>query len=204
VRALVKAAVTVSALFVATPAISQVKKPTGEIPNRQELAKVQTYCVNKSGLSNTDRYLIDGFVKTESKPKGLLTKLPWKLVADCRDGNPDATATLEFVPMNETAIRMGEPSQAPVALTPQSFPEAPIKVVLTVGDASSEKLLYRVQALAPSPDTPEEPPAMRVPVGPVEKRDAVYHVFWALIQDLQRLHSSSNRVKVSKHESANG
>ncbi len=190
-HALVKAAVTVSALFFAIPAISQVKKPTGEIPKPQDLAKVQTYCIDKSGLSGPDRYLIDGFVKTESKPKHLLAKLPWKLVEDCQNGQPDATATLEFVRMNETAIRLGEPTREPVTLTPGSYPEAPIKVVLTVGDAS--RLLYRVQALAASPNTPEESPEMRVPVGPVEKRDAVYHVFWALIQDLQRLPSSGNK-----------
>lgn len=134
-HALVKAAVTVSALFFAIPAISQVKKPTGEIPKPQDLAKVQTYCIDKSGLSGPDRYLIDGFVKTESKPKHLLAKLPWKLVEDCQNGQPDATATLEFVRMNETAIRLGEPTREPVTLTPGSYPEAPIKVVLTVGDA---------------------------------------------------------------------
>jgi hypothetical protein len=192
-HALVKAAVTVSALFVAMPAISQVKNPTGEIPNRQELAKVRTYCIDESDLSGPDRYLIDGFVKTESKPKRLLSKLPWKLVADCRKGNPDATATLEFVPMNETAIRLGEPTREPVTVTPKSYPEAPIKVVLTVGGASSERLLYRVQALATSANTLEDSPEMRVPVGPAEKRDAVYHVFWTLIDDLQRLPSSVNR-----------
>ena len=183
--------VAVSALCVAIPALAQVKKPAGEIPNRQELAKVQTYCLDTSGLSGPDRYLIDGFMKTESKPKRLLSKLPWKLVADCRNPDANATATLEFVPLNEIAVRMGEPTREPVMLTPKIYPEAPIKVVLTVGGVPSTTLLYRVQALAAPPNAPEESPAMRVPVGPAEKRDAVYHVFWALIQDLQHLHSSS-------------
>ena len=124
---LVKVAVTVSALFIAIPALSQIKKPTGEIPNRQELAKVQTYCIDKSGLSGPDRYLIEGFVKTESKPKRLLSKLPWKLVADCQDGDHDATATLEFVRMNETSVRVGEPTRHPVTPTPGSYPEAPLE-----------------------------------------------------------------------------
>ncbi len=190
-RGLVKAAATACAVFLAMPAISQGQKSSGDMPKPRELARVQSYCINKSDLSGPDRYLIEGFVKTESKPKGLLTKLPWKLVEDCHDGNPDAIASLGFVSLNEIAIVAGDyPS---TTITTKNNPEAPVKAVLSIDDPSTETLLYRVQALAPPPNSPQDAPVMRVPYGPVEKRDAVYHVFWALIEDLKRLHSEGNR-----------
>ena len=189
----VKAAATAYVLFLALPAISQGKKPNGDIPKPRELARVQSYCINKSGLSGPDRYLIEGFVTKESKPKGLLTKLPWNLVDDCRDGNPDAMATVEFVSLNETGIVAGDPSRDSTTITPRNDPEAPVKAVLSVGDASTETLFYRAEALAPPPNSPLDDSTIRVPYGPVEKRDAVYHVFWKLIEDLQRLRSESGR-----------
>ena len=189
----VKAAATACALFLAIPAISQGKKPYGDMPKPRELARVQSYCINKSSLSGPDRFLIEGFVKAETKPKGLLAKLPWKLLEDCRDGNPDAMATLEFVSLNEVAVGADDSSREPGTITTRNDPLAPVTAVLSIDDASSETLLYRVQALAPPPSSPLDAPAMRVPYGPAEKRDAVYHVFWKLIDDLQRLRSEGKR-----------
>jgi hypothetical protein len=40
--------------------------------------------------------VIDRFVSQESKPKGLLTKLPWHRRATCQDAGIDAIVRLEF------------------------------------------------------------------------------------------------------------
>ncbi len=179
----------------------RAKNLKGEIPDRRALAEVRTYCVQKSGLSSSDRYILDGFLKTESKPKHLLTKLPWKLVENCRDGRPDAIATVEFVPLHYRRLVLGEPTGPRETVTDSRDPEAPIKVVLTVRD-SSQKLLYRAQAMPLTSDEPDRipPPGPAHPPempprhgGPVERQDAVYHVFWALIGDLQAMHGSTTK-----------
>ena len=166
--------------------VGLAKKLEGEILDRRALAEVRTYCIEKSGLSDSDRYIVDGFLKTESKPKHLLTKMPWKRVESCQDDNPDAIATVEFVPLNTVGISAGGGS-----VTDARDPDAEIKIVLTVGD-SSQKLLYRVEARplggavpgmeGPYPNTTPEPPPHG---GTAERVDAVYHVFWRLINDLQ-------------------
>jgi hypothetical protein len=189
-------------LVVTLPTTGWAKKPSGEVPDRRALAEVQTYCIQKSGLSDSDRYLVDGFLKTESKPKRLLTRMPWKLVASCRDDNPDAIATVEFVPLNTTRISNGVPTGPgglpvgpPVTSTDRRDPAAPIKVVLTVSD-SSQKLLYRREAMpltldeASNPTAaevmrPGNPPGPSRHGGPAERQDTLYRVFWSLINDLQ-------------------
>jgi len=179
------------ALFIAMPAFSRDKKTAGEIPNPRALADVQSYCINKNELSDWDRHIVEDFVKSESKPKHLLTKLPWKLVESCRDGNTDAAATLEFVSLNTT--RVGGQAGPPIIVAQD--PDAPIKVVLSVGDTSSEKLIYRVEAMPLESDAEvaENPALPQGPVSPTARRDAVYHVFWALINDLQAVRASRSR-----------
>jgi len=175
-------------LIVTLPIAGWAKKPKGEIPDRRALAGVEIYCIERSGLSDSDRYIVDGFVKTESKPKHLLAKLPWKLVESCSSGNPDAIATVEFLPLNTTRVSggmpQGVPAGPPISTTGARDPEAQIKVVLRVSD-SSQKLLYRIQRMplnsgAADTVTPEPPSSG----SPTERLDAVYHVFWALINDL--------------------
>jgi hypothetical protein len=186
-----KATLVACALFTSMPVLSRDNKPKGEVPNPRALADVQSYCINKIELSNWDRHIVEDFVKSESKPKHLLTKLPWKLVESCRNGNPDATATLEFVSLNVT--RVGNQSLPPI--TPAQDPDAPIKVVLTVGDTSAETLLYRTQAtsLESNADRGANPHEDEKPEGPAERRDAVYHVFWSLINDLQSVRASRSK-----------
>jgi hypothetical protein len=183
-----KLTLTACMLISTLPIAGLAKKLEGEVLDRRALAEVRTYCIEKGGLSDSDRYLVDGFLKSESKPKHLLTKMPWKRVESCRDDNPDAIATVEFIPLNTVGISAGG-----VSGTDARDPDADIKVVLTVGD-SSQRPLYRVEARPlggavpamespyPNPNTTSEPPPHG---GTAERVDAVYHVFWRLISDLQ-------------------
>jgi len=196
VAMITKLTLTACMLIFTLPITGLAKKPSGEIPDRRALAEVRTYCIEKSGLSDSDRYIVDGFLKTESKPKRLLTKMPWKLVESCRDDNPDAIATVDFVPLNTTRIPNGVPAGPPVSGTDARDPETQIKVVLTVGD-SSQKLLYRIEVMPMGTDRvyaaqirPTEPPSHG---GPVERLDAVYHVFWRLIKDLQVVRGATTK-----------
>jgi hypothetical protein len=182
------------ALVITLPITGWAKKPSGEISDRRALAEVRTYCIEKSGLSGSDRYIVDGFLKSESRPKHLLTKMPWKLVESCADDNPDAIATVEFVRLNSTEITMGNPTGPAGGVTDSRDPEAPVKVVLTVHD-SSGKLLYTAQAMPLTSDLVSTPTSTEPPPhgGPVERQDAVYHVFWGLINDLQGVRESTTK-----------
>jgi hypothetical protein len=75
---------------IAQPASARSKKPVGEVSDSQGFAAVRSSCVDTQGLPEYQLYEVEGFLKEESKPKRLLTKLPWKLIADCREGEPNA------------------------------------------------------------------------------------------------------------------
>jgi hypothetical protein len=188
-----KGTLTVCMLLIAFPITGAVKKPKGEVFDRQALTEVRSYCVEEGGLSDSDRYLVDGFLKAESKPKHLLTKLSWKLVEGCGTGSPDAIAAVAFVPLNRIDIAADKPIGPPVSGTDSRDPEAPIKVVLTVTD-SSQKLLYRTQALPLTQDVTtqsEQPPPNRG--RPEERQDALWHAFSHLIEDLLAVHGPTTK-----------
>lgn len=178
-------------LFIASPAFCRKNKVTGVVPNRWALAAIKSYCINESDLSDRDRRIVEDFVTSESKPKHLLTKLPWKFAESCSEGDVNAEAGLEFVPLRKISI-----SNMPTTpITPPQAPDAPLRLVLTIFDNSSGSLLYRTQSapidrLAQPGAIPGEPPK---PVSLSVERDAVYHVFWALIDDLKAIHVSPRR-----------
>jgi hypothetical protein len=182
-----KGTLTVCMLLIAFPITGREKKIEGEVFDQQALTEVGSYCVEEGGLSDSDRYLVDGFLKTESKPKHLLTKLPWKLVEGCGTGSSDAIAKVAFVPLNRVVIGADNPNSPPLSGTDSRDPDAPIKVVLTVTD-SSQKLLYRTEALPLMYDVTSASPQMSLSrSGPAERQDALWHAFSHLIEDLLAL-----------------
>ena len=186
-----KGTLTVCMLLIAFPITGREKKPNGEVLDRQALAEVRSYCIEEGGLSDSDRYIVDGFLKAESKPKHLLTKMPWKLVGGCGTGSPDAIVVVAFVPLKRIAVGVDNPTGPPLSGTDSRDPDAPIKVDLTVTDSSKE-LLYRTQAMTLIQDVTSasnQPPLSRGT--PAERQDALYHAFWHLIQDLLALRGST-------------
>jgi hypothetical protein len=163
------------------------KPPTGEITNPQALAKVRSFCVDTEGLNDFDRHLLKDFLKAESKPKHLLAKLPWKLVPACEEGASDAAAKVEFVPLR--VINVGLPRA-----TPGQEMERPYatKVALQIVDANSREALYSVEAgavmnaIGPADSSASSPASDNTnPV--LEQKDALYHAFWALVDDVRQL-----------------
>jgi hypothetical protein len=173
-----KTVVLILPLLIAIPSASKQKKPTGEINDPAEFAKVASYCVDASDLSGAEAYDVKGFVATEGKPGKLLSKLPWKLLPDCRESDPDAVIKLEFPRSRVYSVSPGTPPGAatPDAQTPELFHMA---VVLRVLDWGSSHLLYRVQAdpLATGSQENEAEPVLR--------RNAMYSAFWTLSQDVR-------------------
>jgi hypothetical protein len=165
-------------LLIAIPSASKQKKPTGEISDPVAFAKVGSYCVDASDLSGAEAYDVTGFVATEGRPGKLLSKLPWKLLPDCRESDPDAVIKLEFPRLRVFSITPGPPpgTATPDDETPELFH---IVAILRVLDAGSSHLLYRVQAdpLATSSQENETEPVLR--------HDAMYGAFWKLSQDVR-------------------
>ena len=163
------------------------KTPAGEIVNPQALVKVQSYCVDLRDLSDFDRHLVTDFLKAEGKPKHLLSKLLWKLAPDCENGAPDAVAKVEFV-----RLRLIRAVDGPV--TPGQNLERPyeMQAALHVVDASSQESLYNVQAGAVMNAEGAGDAASNFPTSDntnpvIEQREALYHAFWSLVDDVRQL-----------------
>lgn len=175
-------------LLAVSPLAAKEKKPTGEIPDAAAFAKITSYCIDMSQLSGNDAYTVRGFVKTESKPKKLLTKLPWKLYRDCRDEEPDAVVKVEFPLLRNSAVEMGTPSDP---LSPP-FSELRTKAVLEISDASSSQVLYKVEA-SPLDNPLVDSGVERGDSLALQRHNAMYNAFSTLIDDVHRVsHTKKN------------
>jgi hypothetical protein len=168
----------------ALPLLAKGKKPSGDVLDPRSFANIRSYCVDTRDLADNERYQVEGFVDQESKPKKLLTQLPWKLFTDCREGEPDAVIKIEFQRLKDLGIRLGEQERDPTADSPREVYR--VKAVLRVSDADSKRLVYQVQG-SPLENSSSDSPLM-APDAPSELRhSALYHAFWALVQDTQLL-----------------
>ncbi|MGA3325401.1 MAG: hypothetical protein ABSF45_13085 [Terriglobia bacterium] len=79
-----------------SPLLAQNKKLDGYVLDAAAFGKIQSYCVDTHNLPPDQAEVIDHFVSQESKPKGLLTKLPWHRVATCQDAGLDGIVRMEF------------------------------------------------------------------------------------------------------------
>ncbi len=83
-------------LLLPAVAIAQSKKLQGYIMNAGAFGKIRSFCVDTHNLPTDQVEVIDRFVSEESKPKGLLTRLPWRRLATCQESGVDALVRLEF------------------------------------------------------------------------------------------------------------
>jgi len=173
-------------LAVALFAVGKQKKPAGQILDPTALARVGSYCVDVRDLPESQADEVNGFVREESKPGKLLTKIPWKLYPDCREASADAVIKLQFPRMNVIGVPVGQ------ALPPGQEPDQNpyrVKAVLTVLDAESSKTLYKNQADPLDPGTIENQVSTGdLPV--IQRRNAMYGAFWTLAQDVPRVEQS--------------
>jgi hypothetical protein len=172
----------VPALLAALPLAAKEKKPTGEIPDRAAFVKIRSYCIDSSQLPGDQAYSVRGFVETESKPKKLLTRLPWKLYRDCREAEPDAIVKIEFPFLRNTSAQLGTPPD------PRNPPddEYRTKAVLEISGASSSRLLYKVEAW-PLDNPLVDSGVERGDPLPLQRHNAMYNAFSTLIEDVKRV-----------------
>jgi hypothetical protein len=135
------------------PLFAQNKKLEGYVLDAEAFRKIQSYCVDTHNLPPDQVKVIDHFVLQESKPKGVLSKLPWHRRATCDASGLDAIVRLEFphgsssspITQNEVegvllVFRPGSPS--PIYETQAvTIPGAPRRID---DDESSVKLIAEV------------------------------------------------------------
>jgi len=182
------------ALLVATaaPVAARQKRLVGKISDPAAFARITSYCVDPSDLPSDQAYDVRGFVQTEGKPGKLLAKLPWKLLPDCRENEPETLITLEFPRQHVIALGGGGVSN-PTTTNPedQTAIDYHTVAILRVFDAGSRRLLYEVQA-QPLNSTPiTNPNAGEVPS--VARHDAMYGAFWTLINDVALVSRDNKR-----------
>ena len=166
------------AVATALPLAAKDKKSSGEIPDRAAFVKIRTYCVDSEDHTSEVR----AFIERESKPKKLLTKLPWKLYVDCREDDPDVVIKVEFLLLSSVGILLGAPEN------PDRLPEDAYKTraVLEISDPASGHLVYKVEAaplensLEGSDRAIQDPPVLL-------RLNALYNAFSTLIADLKRV-----------------
>ena len=83
-------------LLPGSPLLAQNKKLEGYVLDAAAFRKIQSYCVDTHNLPPDDAKVIDHFVSQESKPRGLLTKLPWHRRETCDAAGLDAIVRMEF------------------------------------------------------------------------------------------------------------
>ncbi len=145
----------------------------GKVIDRPALARVESYCVEMASLADDEVLIVKGFLKEQSKPKGLLKDLRWKRLESCHESESDATMKLEF-PLfvnPQPGSRRGELDR--------------LKAVLRVYDNSTSGIIYTAEALPL--ESAEDDPVM-VGTNLYQRRlDALRRVFSMLIHDVKAL-----------------
>lgn len=116
-------------LLPVSPLVAKDKRFCGYVLDAAALRKVQSYCVDTHNLPPRELKVIGQFVARESKPTGLLARLPWHRLASCQEGDPDALVRPEF----------------PSSRFPSVFMRREISGVLLVFRAGSPSPIYETR-----------------------------------------------------------
>ena len=175
-----RTAILIYFLLIAIASAAKQKAPVGKVKDAAAFANVKSYCVDASELSPPEAYDVGAFVSVEGKPGHLLSKLPWKLLPDCRESDPDAVIKLEFPRLRVVSVTPSPPpgTAGPDDQTPELFH---IVAILKVLDAGSLRPLYQVQADPLATGSQENEPQ------PVLRHNAMYGAFWTLSQDVKSI-----------------
>ncbi|MFZ0962094.1 MAG: hypothetical protein WAO35_14420 [Terriglobia bacterium] len=157
----------------AVPAAAPRVKLAGKVLDAATLSGVRTYCIDTSTLKGTlysldsppERFDVGDLIERESRPKGLLSKLPWKLEADCSAPGVDAVLRFEFP---ATAARGLEARL--LVLVGEASPR-----LIYLADGNS--LGYHLEQTITDGTVSEE----------LHCRNAVYNALWALVSDVRAI-----------------
>jgi hypothetical protein len=178
------------------PTAAAGAKLAGKVLDAAALSKVKTYCVDTRNLKGPvypgdvprpEEFDVRELVKRESRPKGLLSKLPWRLEADCSAPGLNAIIRFEFrVILSPTEeILLDSPV---IAAYPQRG-EFRWRAELQVTDKPSSRGVYEAEGnpvdsrLTRTRDQDQ----VQVQRYHVLRQDAAYHALAALISDVKTI-----------------
>jgi hypothetical protein len=181
----------------AVPAPVAGAKLAGKVLDAAALSKVKTYCVDTSNLKGPvypgdvpwpEQFDVRELMQRESGPKGLFSKLPWKLEADCSAPGVDATVRFDFRVILDPGTQNILLHDPILAMYPQPH-EFRWRVELQVTDKASARVAYKAEGnpvderLARTGD--QHQVEAHVQRYHVLRQDAAYHALAALVSDLR-------------------
>ena len=83
-------------LLPVSPLVAKDKKLGGYVLDAAAFGEIQSYCVDTHNQPPREVKVINQFLARESRPSGLLARLPWRRVATCQEVASDAIVRLEF------------------------------------------------------------------------------------------------------------
>lgn len=176
-------------LIATAPIYPESQKVVSNVADPAGLQRIQSFCVETRNfpddpdplLPHTQPSVVRRFLLDESKPGGLLSDLPWKLLPNCTGGKPDAVLTISFVPEEP---QVGFTQTEAGSGIPASSGWIRLTTTLLVHDAASRKVIYRVRSYLNGMVPSQEglPTAI-----PLHGRAGLRDVFKFLIADLRQL-----------------
>jgi hypothetical protein len=160
-------------LLPVSPLVARDKKLGGYVLDAAAFGKIQSYCVDTHNLPSLEIKVINQFVAHESRPTGLLARLPWHRVGTCRDGAADALVRLEF----------------PTDHSPTIFTHRGVSGVLLVFKPGSPSPVYETREVLMAHAFDGSYDGFDTAV---LEHDALYYVVRILIHDWQRLSENLN------------
>jgi hypothetical protein len=153
------------------PLWAKNRKLEGFVLNPAAFRKIHSFCVDTHNLPPDQVRVIDRFVFQESKPEGLLTRLPWHRRATCQDADLDAIVRLEF------------PLDPPVFLRPDH-----VEGVLLLFRPGSPSPIYETPAVTVPghPQRSDDDPFDVKLIAPLLEYDAAGSALRILIHDWHR------------------
>lgn len=145
-----KYACAIFILMLAAPAWGKEKKPFGEVVDAAGLQKAQSFCLDTSELSADETSDLNKFIDRESKPKKLLSRLPWKLNSDCAQANVRAKIQFKLGEEVVQATGMGTLQGTPAT----SIPREVFRAAIAIDSLATKKPLYRVEGEGTSARVP--------------------------------------------------
>ncbi len=170
----------------ALPLKAAGKKLAGKVLDVAAFGQIRSYCIDTSRLPGWEAIDVRDLVKTESKPRGLLSKLPWSRVHDCTASGEDAVIRIKFRRLTVTAVQAGPVpmlGEGSPGLSPGSYQW---RALLRVFSPGSSRAIYEVEG-NPLNYGLGENGAPREEPGHILRREAAYHAFWALAADVKRI-----------------
>jgi hypothetical protein len=155
-------------LFSVPPLVAKEQKLGGYVLDPAAFQQIHSYCIDTHNLPPREKRIIGQFTVRESRPTGLLSKLPWHRVATCREGSPDAIVRPEFPPDRLSEL----------------FTRRQINGVLLVFRSGSPSPIYETRKVSIVDPYQATGDAFDLQI---LEHDALYFAVRMLIQDLQKL-----------------